>query len=181
MLVRIVSWVFCLVYPYIIYLLSSTNKRTLPLLHHCTENVYFWPVFKSFMSEKEASSFQDFKIERPLQCTLLHQLTTHMQTEMRQERTGRSNLHKHIIVHVNCQEKEQNASELNTLCRTDRRCYSGKVKFCFHADSHVIKLKVQFSFSNVRSISYSGVLWISHDISNNKGRRSLTIFLFFNT
>lgn len=139
--VRFVSWMFCLVYPQTIYLMSSTNEKILLLLHCCRGKEYVWPIFKSFMSEKEASSFQDFKIERPLQHTILHQLTMLMQTEMRQGRTGRSNLHKHTVVHVNCQEKEQNASELNTLCRTDRRRYSGKVKFCFSTGSHVIGLK----------------------------------------
>lgn len=120
--------------------------RILALLHHYTGNVYVWSVFKSLMSEKEASSFRDFKTERPLQCTSLHQLTMCMQTEIRRGRTGRSNLHKHIVVHVNCQEKEQNASELNTLCRTDRRHYSGKVKFCFSTDSRVIKLRSTLFF-----------------------------------
>lgn len=37
-------------------------------------------------------------------------------------------------------------------------------------------LEVHFSFSNVRSISYNGVLWIFHDVSNNKGRRSFNNF-----
>lgn len=90
---------------------------------------------------KRCLLFKAFPSRETLKCTSLYQLTVLTQTEMRQGRIGRSNLRKHAVAHVSCQEKEQHASELNALCREDRRCYSGKVKFLFHVRSHVIKLR----------------------------------------
>lgn len=95
---------------------------------------------------KRCLLFKAFQSRETLKCTSLYHLTVLTQTEMRQGRTGRSNLHKHTVAHVNCQEKEQHASELNALCREDRRCYSGKVKFLCHTSSHVIKLRSTISF-----------------------------------
>lgn len=95
---------------------------------------------------KRCLLFKAFPSRETLKCTSLYQLTVLTQTELRQGRTGRSNLHKHAVAHVNCQEKEQHASELKASCREDRRCYSGKVKFLFHVRSHVRKLRSIISF-----------------------------------